>query len=305
MSDSPVVKVGVIGARRVRQGLGPYVVQHLTALGAEVPCFLASRPEGVPETERATGARGYTSLERMLAAHPLDALAILSPAESHERYLEAALEAGLHVLCEKPLVWGGAGLAERAAKLEHAYREAGLGLRECCQWPETLPAYRALHPDVGPVRSFRMRLSPASREPRVMLGDSLSHPLSLLQVLVPGAGEAVEVRFPRLAPGSLEVAFGWRTAEAAVAVRIELITREAPPREAGYGVNGHWAERRIRPRDYAFSFADGEREVPVPDPLRELLRGFVRAPARPPSGEIGVRMANLERILDALPAEER
>jgi predicted dehydrogenase len=297
------MKVGVIGARRVRQGLGPYVVRHLAELGAEVPCFLASRAETIPETEQATGARGYTELARMLAGHRLDAIAILSPAESHARYLDAALEARLHVLCEKPLVWGEARSAERAAAIESRYREAGLGLRECCQWPYTLPAYRDLHPDVGPVRSFAMRLSPSKRDPREMLGDSLSHPISLLQALVPGAAEIANVRFPRLTPGSLRLTFDWLSPPDRVAVEIELIRREAPPREAGYGVNGHWAEREIRPDDYAFSFVDGEREAPVPDPLRELLRDFVAGPGRLPTGEIGLRMAILERILDALPPE--
>jgi predicted dehydrogenase len=297
------MKVGVIGARRVRQGLGPYVVQHLKSLGAEVPCFLASRQETIPETERATGACGYTELDRMLGDHGLDAIAILSPAESHAGFLEAALGAGLHVLCEKPLVWGEARAAERAAAIEHRYRAAGLGLRECCQWPHTLPAYRALHPDVGPVRSFSMRLSPAKRDPREMLGDSLSHPISLLQALAPGAAEVADVRFPRLKPGSLRLTFEWRVPAGAVAAEIELISREAPPREAGYGVNGHWAERQIRPGDYAFSFVDGARAAPVPDPLRELLRDFVAAPERLPTGEIGLRMAILERILDALPPE--
>ena len=284
----------------MRQGLGPFVARQLVELGAEVPCFLASRPDSIPDTERTLSARGYTDLGRMLADERLDALAILSPSETHERYLAAALAARLHVLCEKPLVWGGGGLAARARALEQAFRAAGLGLRESCQWPYTLPAYRALHPDAGPVRAFAMRLSPASHEPRAMLGDSLPHPLSLLQALAPGPAELGDVRFTELAPGVLRLACEWRTAGARVEVEIALATRERPPREAAYAVNGRWAERRIRAADYALSFADGEREVPVPDPLRALLAAFVAEPARAPGGESGERMALLERILDAL-----
>ena len=205
------------------------------------------------------------------------------------------------MLCEKTLLWNGAVLAERERALERGFRAAGLGLRECCQWPFTLPAYRALHPGAGPVRSFEMKLSPASHEPRAMLGDSLPHPLSLLQALVPGPAEVAEVRFPELAPGALRLRFDWRGVGPPVAVEITLVTRERPPREAGYGVNGRWAERLIRPADYAFRFADGPREVPVPDPLRALLAAFVAEPGRPPAGESGERMALLERILDALP----
>lgn len=295
------LRVGVVGARRVRQGLGPFVARHLVALGAEVPCFLASRAESVPETERALSARGYTDLRRMFADEKLDALAILSPSETHERYLAAALDAGLHALCEKPLIWAGTGLAARVRALEHAFRAAGLGLRECCQWPYTLPAYRALHPETGGVHGFAMRLSPASREPRAMLGDSLPHPLSLLQALVPGPAEVGAIRFDALAPGSLRLACEWRAGGAQVEVEITLVTRERPPREAAYAVNGRWAERRIRPDDYAFSFTDAGREVPVPDPLRALLADFVAEPGRAPAGESGERMALLERILDALP----
>jgi hypothetical protein len=78
------------------------------------------------------------------------------------------------------------------------------------------------------------------------------------------------------------------------------------PREAAYAVNGRWAERRIRTEDYAFSFVDGERAVPAPDPLRELLRHSLAAlPTRgapaPPDPAIPVRMALLEQILEALP----
>jgi hypothetical protein len=146
-----------------------------------------------------------------------------------------------------------------------------------------------------------MRLSPASHEPRAMLGDSLPHPLSLLQSLAPGAAPLAEIRFEGLAPGSLRLAFEWRAKGACIDVEIALVTRERPPREAAYAVNGRWAERLIRPDDYAFRFADAGREVPVPDPLRALLSDFVAEPARPPGGESSERMALLERILDALP----
>ena len=51
----------------------------------------------------------------LVAAEAPDALAILSPSDTHESHLHAALGAGLDVLCDKPLVWGGSRLAARAA----------------------------------------------------------------------------------------------------------------------------------------------------------------------------------------------
>ena len=301
------IRVALIGARRVRQGLGPFVARHLVALGAEVPCFLGTRPETIAESERALGARGYADLAELLAREKPDALAILSPSETHERYLEAALEARVHVLCEKPLLWNGPGLARRAALLCERFAAASLLLRESCQWPYTLPAYRVLHPGVGPPRSFAMRLSPAAHEPRQMLGDSLSHPLSLLQAL---GG----VRRPRGGGRALGAARARWSCASRIAPRhspwrseVRLRSSDRLPREAAYAVNGHWAEREIRPSDYAFRFRDGAREVDVPDPLRELLRDFLAALATRggPDPAIPARMALLEQILEALPAVER
>jgi predicted dehydrogenase len=298
-------KIALIGARRVRQGLGPYVARHLVELGAEVPCFLGTRPESVAESERALGARGYLDLSELIAKEKPDALAILSPSETHERYLEAALAAGLPVLCDKPLLWNGPGLAARAARLVERFAAAGLLLRENCQWPYTLPAYHALHPDVGPLASFAMRLSPSSQAPRQMLGDALPHPFSLLQALTGAApARATEIELAAW-PGEVRLRFAYRFASSRLPCEITLRSSDRLPREAAYAVNGRWAERRIRPSDYSFRFGDGEREVPAPDPLREMLRdslAALRAPGAPPADPaIPARMALLEQILEALP----
>lgn len=307
--SGPPARIALIGARRVRQGLGPFVARHLVALGAEVPAFLGTRPESVAESERALGARGYTDLAELLARERPDALAILSPSETHEGHLTAALEARVHVLCEKPLLWGGTGLARRAARLCEAFAAAGLLLRESCQWPHTLAAYRALHPEAGAPERFAMRLSPAARAPRQMLGDALSHPLSLLQALTDGAAAQLADVAIAANDGEVAVAFAYRAGGASIPTELTLRTSDRLPREASYAVNGHWAERRIQPADYAFRFGDGTREVPVPDPLRALLQDFLAALPAPgekarPDAAIPARMALLEQILEALPVGE-
>jgi len=114
--------VGLVGARRRRQGLGPFVARDLVRAGARVPCFAATsaatRDAASGQLAATCGieARGYTNVDEMLARERLDALAILSPAETHAAYLESALAAGLHVLCEKPLVWGRPDLAADGAR---------------------------------------------------------------------------------------------------------------------------------------------------------------------------------------------
>ena len=276
-------RIGLIGARRVRQGLGPFVARWLQDAGAVLPAFLgtssSSIAEATEELARLAGvtAKGYTNLDELLHQNQLDALAILSPAETHERYLEAALKRGLHVLCEKPLVWGEQDAGARASTIALAFQERGLLLHENCQWPHVLPAFEELHGAVGELRSFSMRLTPASRGAQ-MLGDALPHPLSLLQALDPCEAATLEaIRLSTSAPDAEEVVLeaDYTTRRTRVPIRVELIRGEALPREAGITINGHVARRRVRMDDYTLFLGDGEREVPLKDPLGSLLGDFL------------------------------
>jgi predicted dehydrogenase len=281
-----------------------------------VACLLGSGSETLEPARRdlfeQTGswAQGYTSVEEMLARESLDALVILSPAETHETYLRAAAEAGLHALCEKPLVWGAEGLAERATASVDRFRSRGLLLAENCQWPYALPAFRELHPGVlsGPPRTFGMRLSPVSTGEQV-LADCLAHPLSLLQALAPAATPTVDrIRYTPLRPdtNSLQVRFDYSPNGARVEVDLELRNEGAFPRAASLEIDGYRADRVVHMPGYALSFSDGDRTVPLKDPLTERIRGFVDdlravvAGGSPPDPTPLVeRMAMMETLLDA------
>ena len=283
------VRVGIAGARRVREGLGPFVARELRAAGADVVAFAGTTPESVAAAGRAlaeagaAGARGYVGVGALLAAEPLDALAILSPAQTHAACLEAALAAGVHVLCEKPFVWGDADPAGLAQRLVTDFAAKGRVLRENCQWPYALPAFEALHPGAiaagRPPRSFAMRLSPSSTGAR-MLVDVLSHPLSVLQALCGAkAGRIDGVRFSTRdrEADALEVGFTLRAPGGDVDVSVALVGRGAPPREAWLAIDGHVARRTIRPRDYVLGLEADGRRVELPDPLGGLIRDFVAA----------------------------
>ncbi len=277
------VSVALVGARRVRQGLGPFVARILTEQGARVPAFLGTTEVSVAQaTEdlaRVAGvsAKGHTNLDELLDQEPVDALAILSPSPTHASFLEAALERGLHVLCEKPLTWGGDDPAGAALALAEGFHERGLLLTENCQWPYALPAFEELHGEVGPLRSFGMRLSPASRGEQ-MLGDALPHPLSIVQALCPDMSIQMEdIHLSSRNPDAEELVLeAWLTAgDARIPFRIELMQGETLPREATLTINGKGARRRVRTSDYALFLSDGAREVGLPDPLRSLLSRFL------------------------------
>ena len=179
---APAFRVGVVGARRVRGGTGEHLARFLHASGVKVVAVLGTSPASAAEAAAGLAARHgitatpYVDLERLLAEARLDALVVASPDATHRTYLERALEAGLHVLCEKPLVHGGSDAVAAGERLLDAFAARGLCLAVNAQWRYALPAYLRLHPDVNPraARSFRMELSPVALGPdAVPVGRSI------------------------------------------------------------------------------------------------------------------------------------
>ena len=280
------LRIAVIGARRQRQGTGAFLARFCAEAGAEVAALLGTS-RGTVETAvldlvRATGtrARGYTDLGALLAAEALDVLVIAGPQESHAAYLQQALRAGLHVLCEKPLLWGGPAPAAEAAFLAQSFLKAGLHLKVNTQWPLTLSTYGSLYPDVlsEPARFF-MRMSPLRTGPDMLL-DCLPHPLSLLAAVCPdpeaslsqicvSGGQAGDLR--------AEVRLVYEAAGRAIACRIELVHCKAQPRPAAYGFNDRIAHRLVQLDPYRFQLEGEGRRIPLPDPTPLLVGSLLAA----------------------------
>jgi hypothetical protein len=313
-------RIALIGARRVRQGLGPFVARDLASAGVDVVAVLGTSPESAASAAIELAdrfgivARPHTRLDDAIARESIDALAILSPPATHEPYLRAALAHRLHVLCEKPLIWGGADFAGRGCALVDGFRASGLLLEENCQWPRALEAFRALHPewDSRTPQRFFMLLAPAETGIDA-LRDSLSHPLSLLQALCPEPAPRLEnIRFERASggPAKIRVAFVFHAGVARVDCSVELLADQQVPRPAAFEIDGLRAERHIRLPDYRMELADGARAVPLPDPLTRHLAEFATqlrsaiAGKRPADPEpIAERLTLLGALVDACPIE--
>lgn len=287
-----VPKIAIIGPRRLRQGLGPFVARALKGAGAEISCFLCSKESNVKAasdelTEIAdVVARGYFNFGSMLEAEDLHALAILSPKETHQYFLEGALRNRLHVFCEKPLVWGESNPSVDATVLIEEFGRQNLLLMENSQWPETLKGFLELHPealDCRP-REFSMRLSPRS-EGLEMIVDSLSHPLSLLQAWTAyfdPAEQDCRVESPTFKRYNLSgvmgisVSFQFVRGSAAVSASVDLVQQVEQPRIASYSLNGFVAERLVDMSDYSMFFSDRGRRIALEDPLTLRAARFAR-----------------------------
>ena len=102
-------RVAILGAT----GIGKHHAKWYALEGCEVAAFLGSSERTVERTAAAMRdlfgfvGQGYTNADELLAKESLDAVSVCTPHHLHKAHTIKALRAGLHVLCEKPLVWDG------------------------------------------------------------------------------------------------------------------------------------------------------------------------------------------------------
>jgi predicted dehydrogenase len=103
-----------IGAAVIGGGfIGTVHVEALRRLGVHVHGILASSPQRSTERAAQLGLeRGYDSLEQMLADDGVDIVHVTSPNHLHHPQVRLILEAGRHVVCEKPLAMTAAESAD-------------------------------------------------------------------------------------------------------------------------------------------------------------------------------------------------
>lgn len=104
--------------------IGPVHVEALRRLGIRVAGILgSSREKSETAAARLGLLRGYASLTELLADRDVDVVHLCSPNRHHHAQVLACLDAGKHVVCEKPLAMTSAETQElmKAAK-QHANR---------------------------------------------------------------------------------------------------------------------------------------------------------------------------------------
>lgn len=120
------VRVGMIGCGGIATG------KHMAALRkqhrrAEMVAFCDSMPEKAEKAAKEFGAEGakiYSDYRRLLEDKTIDAVHICTPNRTHAEISVAAMEAGKHVMCEKPM----AKTAAEARKMAEAAKRTGMKL---------------------------------------------------------------------------------------------------------------------------------------------------------------------------------
>ena len=192
----------IVGA----SGIGKHHAKWYAMEGAAVVAFVGTSPESVARTREAMAqiftfqGEGYTDIATMLDRCRPDAVSVCSPHNLHREHTLACLDAGAHVLCEKPLVWDVAKSAPEmladAESMISAAERAGRALAVNTQYVAAVRPYLELYEKQhGPLRRverlhFRMESKGGASGPNEyddIWIDLASHPLSLMLRLLPQA----------------------------------------------------------------------------------------------------------------------
>lgn len=202
-SSSPTgPTVAVLGASGIGRNHARWFWKH----GCRVTSFLGSSPSSVEKTAATLQAafpfqgRGYDDLQQLLESERPQIVCISTPPAQHESQIRAALAAGAHVLCEKPLLFepsrDGKYLQARGEELVELARAKNLIFGTQMQYAAVVHDLQQAAGHQGAVRSFGMEMETKNikenREGAQIWLDLSPHPLSVLQVLA-GPGATLDV----------------------------------------------------------------------------------------------------------------
>jgi predicted dehydrogenase len=251
---SVAVRLGVIGAGRVFERLYRPALARVAQLELVAACDVTPPEQALPP-----GVRFDASIEAMVGAGGLDAVAVLTPPRLHAEHAAKAIAAGLRVLVEKPVTMD---LGELRNLLQ-----VGTGGDLVPAFPRRYwPAYQALGSDL---RRLELETNPPDWGARTAQGE---HPaFDLLPHLADLAC---------LARGEAPVAVNGEQGESAAEADLRFADGSSIRCRAAHGpAYREW-----------FATTEGPRRVGPPGPAASLRQRVRREPA--------VDVLGMTRLLD-------
>lgn len=270
------LQIAVLGASKI----GRFHVRELLRAGANVPAILGSSAGSVAQTAASLyvdfGVRpnSYVELEKLIATEHLDAVSVCTPPEMHHAQVKMCIEAGLHVLCEKPVVCNSlADNYRETRELALLAEKKGRILTVNTQWPSILK-YIKDRTELMPLRSFAMETQPSGKGID-MLTEQLSHSNSVLVALMPH-GEAVDISVTKHSAEFFDVNFKYRNQSTECVVHYRYVHKEDRPRKVIFKFNDIEFRRELG-EEYQQRLVSGNATMEIEDPFRASIGRFVGA----------------------------
>jgi hypothetical protein len=224
--------------------------------------------------------RPFSTAAALIDWDEIDAVAICSPASRHHDHLILALNRGLHVLCEKPLVWSDhPDDVDHVARIIDCFWRGRRVLHCTTQWVEILDDLRDLRMGEPPEdsRCFEMELAPPLAGV-AMLREAISHPASLLAAF--GGSGCIEDAVARWSSNldRVELRFtATRTKGPPIVAKISLAATSAQPRPAALVLDGRRIDREVVSiQPYRLRLRTAKQALEIDDPLRRSVGRFVK-----------------------------
>ena len=194
LKTKSVLNVAILGASGIGKNHARWFHRH----GCRIAGFLGTSADSIAQTEANLSndfdfqGTAYTDLETLLQSEKPDIVCVATPPPLHFGHVLQSLEAGAHVLCEKPLVYAPTRKfrenRDGAKELVKVAAKKNLNLGTQLQYGAATPILcklAGLSPhDVG---DFAMELETANpnspRDPRELWIDLGPHPISVAQIL--------------------------------------------------------------------------------------------------------------------------
>ena len=119
-SSAAPVRLGVIGAAGSMAGAHLAYAANIPGLDVAALADVPAASDKLAELAETHSSATYTDASEMIRSGDIDAVLIACPHYDHPRYAQEAFDAGVHVLCEKPV----AVTAEAAHQVNQAYAAA-------------------------------------------------------------------------------------------------------------------------------------------------------------------------------------
>ena len=195
------LRIGVVGAGLMGADHIARITRRIS--GAAVSAVVEpDQGRAAAAAASAPGAAAFARIEDAIAADAVDAVLIAVPGQFHEPVLIPALDAGLPILCEKPLTPDSSSswaILEREQKLDKPHIQVGFMRRFDAEYA----ALRTLveSGDSGELMMLRC----AHRNPSVpdsytqtmLITDSVVHEFDVVPWLAGSPIKSVEVKYPR------------------------------------------------------------------------------------------------------------